>query len=103
MFDPFELVAVFGAEKAVVPNLMEVFWQDMLEEAAEELQCIKGHGFPAVILGIFVAEGDVFLIDGDDSVVGDGNSVDISGKVGKDFVCVLHRGLAVEYPFGFPD
>ena len=47
-------------------------------------------------------EGDVVLIDGDDSVVGDGDSVDVSGKVGEDFVCALCRGLRVDYPFSFP-
>ena len=56
-----------------------------------------------MILGIFVAEGDVLLIDGDDSVVGDGDSVDVSGEVGKDFVCTLHCGFTMDYPFGLPN
>ena len=55
-----------------------------------------------MVLGVFVAEGDIVLIDGDDSVVGDGDSVDVSGKVGKHFVCALRRGLTVNYPFCFP-
>ena len=97
------MTLVVGGQKAIIPYLVESFWQDVLEETAEELQCIEGHGFPAVILGIFVAEGDILLIDGDDSVIGDSDSVDVSGKVAKDFVCALRRRLTVNYPFSFPD
>lgn len=55
-----------------------------------------------MVLGVFVAEGDSVLMYGDDSVVGDGDSVDVSGKVGKYFVCALRGGFAVNYPFRFP-
>jgi len=51
----------------------------MLEETADELRCLQGHGLPPALSGIFVAEGDRSSLCGKDPAVGNGGLVDISG------------------------
>lgn len=49
LFDLGELVAVFGAEETVVPDFVESFWEDVSEEAMNEVGGGKCCGFPAML------------------------------------------------------
>jgi hypothetical protein len=46
----------------VVPDLVETLRQHVLQKAANELQCRQGHGLPAVMAGVLVAETDLAIL-----------------------------------------
>ena len=79
--------AVAVGEHAVRANAMKSFWEDMQQEAADELVDIKGHGgvticpFDPVILPF---EGDAAVVDGDQPSIGDGDPVGVTGEVSQD-------------------
>ena len=102
-FDLLKSVSFGGAEQTVVSDLVEAFWQHMLEEPADELGSGQRHGIPAGVAGILVAEGHISLINGHDAVVGDGNPVDVTSEIGEYFVCSLDGGFAVDDPLFVPD
>src|SRR6201989_3712824 len=58
--------AARGMPQAVIADLVEAGWQDMLEEAPDEL--VAGHGFLALAVGgaVLVAIGHDLLVDGRD-------------------------------------
>ena len=65
----------FG-EQAVVADAVQTFWQDVDEEAADELVGGERHlivsiaALDAVVLPL---EGDALLVEGDQAAVGDGD------------------------------
>jgi hypothetical protein len=67
----------------VVPDLVETLRQHVLEKAADELQCRQGHGLPAVMAGVLVAETDLAILDREHAAIGQGDSVDIPAQVAK--------------------
>lgn len=84
-------------------DFMEPGRGDMLEEAADELQGFESHGLPEGIAGVLVAEGDAVVSDGQDTVVGDGDAVDVAREIPHDFLGALDDGFAVDHPGFFPD
>ena len=85
--DLFKDVSVAGAQKTIVTDLVEASGKDMLEEATDELRCLKSHGFPPTFPGIFVAECDLALLYRKDSAVGDGGLVNIPGEIREGLLC----------------
>ena len=53
-------------QKAVVANLHEACREDVLEEAANELECGKAHGFAGSALGVGITKAHVALLVLDD-------------------------------------
>ena len=74
----------------------------MLEETADELRCLKSHGLPPALSGIFVAECDLSSLCSKYPAVGNGGLVDISGEIGQGFIGGMDAGLTVDHPSGFP-
>ena len=71
-------------EQAVVSDAMESLGQDMDEEAPDKLVGGQGHGFVAslsVVAIVFVFEGDAMIIMSDQTGIGDGDAVSVSGEV----------------------
>src|SRR5206468_6575347 len=74
----------FGQE-SVVTDAMEAFWQDVDEEAADELVCCERHDLvarSAVGTIILVTEGDAVLVEGDELAVRDGDAVGVARQIG---------------------
>lgn len=82
---------------------MEALGEDMLEEAADKFLAGECHHLPPVLTGILIAEGNPMVIYGNDTIVSEGNAVDIASEVGKYVVYSLHRRFAVDYPRGVPE
>ena len=59
----------------------------MLEEATDELRCLKRHGLPPTLPGILVVECDLAPLYRKDSAVGDGGLVNITGEIRKGLFC----------------
>src|SRR6516164_3258830 len=73
-------------QKAVVTNAMEALRQDVAEEAADKLTCCERHDFgarSAVATIVLVTEDDAVLVEGDQSAIGDGNTVGVARQIGK--------------------
>jgi hypothetical protein len=56
-----------------------------------------------MFLGVFVAEGNVAVFKGEDTVVGDRDAVDIAGKIRKYLISTLYGGFTVDNPVGLPE
>src|SRR6201984_1082953 len=78
--------AARGMPQAVIADLVEAGWQDVLEEAPDEL--VAGDGFLALAGGgaVLVAIGHGLVVDGQDAVVGDGDTEGVAGEI-------VERGL----------
>jgi hypothetical protein len=64
------LFAEAVGEQAVVSDAHEAFWQDVEEEAAQELGCLELHDAPPAAMGIILpAEADVLSVEADQTVV----------------------------------
>ena len=68
----------------VVSDFVKSLWQDMLEITSHELQAGDGAGSKAAFFAVLIFEGDRLIVHGDDSVIGDGDSKDVSGQVVED-------------------
>ena len=67
---------VFGAsavgEEAIVPDAVEALWQDVEQEAADELGSLEGHGLLAVgglCPVVLPFEGDGLAVEGDEAAL----------------------------------
>jgi hypothetical protein len=70
----------------------------MLQKAANELQRWQGHGLPALVLSILIAEADVTILDGEQLAIGQCDPVHIPAPVVQDRLRALDGGLAVDDP-----
>src|SRR5215207_10386390 len=83
-------------QQAVVTDAVEALWQDVDEEAADELVFCQGHrlvsiaAFDPVILP---PEGDAVLVESDQAAVGDCNAVGIAGEIGQHRLGSAERAL----------
>ena len=73
-------------EQAVVADAVEAMWQDMEQEAADEL--VRRERHDALPLGtiaaiVLVAEGDAGLVERNQAPVGDGDPVGIAREIGE--------------------
>jgi hypothetical protein len=62
----------------IVADFMEALGQHMLQKAADELEGGQGHGLPALVLGILVAKAHLAILDGEQAVISQRNSMDIA-------------------------
>jgi hypothetical protein len=77
---------------------METLGQHVLEKAADELQRRQGHGLPALVLGILIAEADVAALERENPAIGQREAVDIPAQVLQHLLRALHSGLTVDDP-----
>jgi hypothetical protein len=92
-----------GAPQPIVADFVEPLRQHMLQKAPDELVGRQGHGLPALILGILIAEAHVAVLDRENTAIGQRNPVDISPQVLQDWLGTLHGGFAVDDPPFGPD
>ena len=76
-----------------MPDLLKAAGQDVLQEAADELERVKGHFPPAVRAATAIRKRHLTVIARDDPPVADGDAKDIRGQV-------LQRGSAVANRLG---
>src|SRR5215831_2455299 len=75
-----------AGEQAVVADAVEAVWQDVNEEAADELMGCERHrlvsiaAFDPVVLP---AEGDAVVVQCDQAAVGDGDAVGVTRQIGQ--------------------
>ena len=87
----------------VVSDFVKSLGQDVLEITSHELQAGDGAGSKAAFFAVLIFEGDRLIVHGDDSVIGDGDSKDVSGQVVEDSLLGAGPWQAICDPFLGPD
>ena len=93
-------------EQAVMPDMVESFWEDVDEEAPDEFMDRQVHGFVAIsAFGSIVLplEGDGLIVGTDKSSIADSNPVGIAGEVSEHRLGSGKRFLSINRPFGFEE
>ena len=74
--------------------------QYMKKEPSNELIGLESHGLLFIPIGIVPpAEGDIAVLDIEDTVIADSDPVGISAQVLKDTLGAVKRRLAIDNPF----
>ena len=85
---------------AEVADAGKAFWQNMLQEPAQELLVGKSHGAALTLMGVvFPAKSDVWSSTDKQTVVGDGDSMGVAGQILQDVFRPAERRLGVNDPF----
>lgn len=80
-------------------NTNEAAGQDMKQETAEKLIGTKCHeAFLVAVSGVSEAERDLFAVEGDQPVIGDGDTMRISAEISEYLIGPAERWLAVDNP-----
>src|SRR4030042_4471375 len=72
----------------------------MKEEPSDELICLESHDLLFITIGIVPpAEGDIAVLNLEDTVITDSYPVGISAQILKDTLGAVERGFAIANPF----
>jgi hypothetical protein len=72
----------------------------MKEEPSDELIGLESHGLLFIPIGIVPpTEGDIALLDLEDTIITDSDPVGISAQILKDSLGAVKRRLAIDNPF----
>jgi hypothetical protein len=87
-----------------MPDALEPMRQNVEHEAPEELHGVECHRAAAVApLVVFPAEGDLAVLQGDQTPVGDGYTMGIAREVPQDVLGLTQRLLRIDDPCGTPE
>src|SRR6266702_3395313 len=76
----------------------------MEQESPDELICGKAHHlmlFGALEPVVFIAEGDLIVVDVEQALVGEGYAMGIAAEVFDHLLRAAERGLGIDHPFAF--
>lgn len=91
--------AVAVGEQSEVADLDEAGRQDMEQEAADELDRIEVHAAAAVAMtGVSPAKADLSVLEADESSVGDGDPMGVSGQIFQNMLGSAKRRLGIDHP-----
>ncbi len=82
-------------------NTVESGWEHVDKEASDELRYRQGHGLVSLAsLGAVVLplEGDLLVVEGDETAVGDGDAVGVAGEIGEHGLGSGEGTLGVDHP-----
>ena len=89
-------------EETIVADLHEVFGQDMLQEAMDELMSSEGAMFFRTGLGVAITKGHTVILELEETVVAEGNTKDVRRQVLQGIETGTHR-FTVDNPVLLPD
>jgi hypothetical protein len=87
-----------GTPQPIVPDFVEPLGQPRLQKAANELQRWQGHGLPALVLSILIAEADVTIPDREQPAIGQRDPVNLPAPVVQALLRALEGGCAGDDP-----
>jgi hypothetical protein len=94
-----ECTASAAGKETEVTNTNEAAGQDMKQETAKKLIGTKRHeAFLVFVSRVSEAERDLFAVEGDQPVIGNGNTMRISTEVSEHLIGPAERWLAVDDP-----
>lgn len=72
----------------------------MEEEPSNELIRLESHGFLFISIGVVPpAEGDITILDFEDTIIADSDPVGISAEIFEDTLGTIEGRLAIDNPF----
>src|SRR5271157_343806 len=83
-----------------MPDAVKAAWQDMEQEAADELvRCERHDTLPLGTIAaiVLVAEGDAGLVERDQAPVGDGDPVGVVREIGEHSLGAGERRLGIDH------
>ena len=84
---------------AEVADADESLRQDVKQESSDELVCRDGHRSHLVSAGVVPpTEGNAFAIEGDEPVVGDGDTMSVTTEIADDLFRPAEGGLGINNP-----
>jgi hypothetical protein len=92
-----------GAPEPIIADLVDPLGRHRLQKAPAELRGRQGHGLPALILGILIAEAHVAVLDRETPAIGQRDPADLAAHIGQDLLRALDGGFAVDDPSRGPD
>lgn len=94
-----ELGATAIGLKAEMSDPDEAPWQDVPQEALDEVRCIEGHEAPGIASSaVAVAEGHLARFEAHQALVADGDAMRVAAEVTQHLVGAGHRCFAVDDP-----
>ena len=94
-----EFGAARGMMQAKMANADKALWQDMGEEATDELDGGQGHDFLfALVAVVEILKGDGIAGNGNKAMVGNGNAEDIPSEIFDQFLWVIQGSLDKDFP-----
>jgi hypothetical protein len=93
--------AAGAGQQPVVADAVKPFWQNVEQEAPDELVGGEGHCAvprPAVAAVILVPEGDAAVVERNEPAVRDGDAMRVAGEIGKHRFRPGERRLGVDVP-----
>ena|SRR6266566_5632828 len=91
-----------GAEQTVVADFNEAWWEDVLQEAADELLGIEGAVLELVSGRLFIRESDVAVLQLTEAVVADSDTEDVRGEI-PEGLATGADGFRVDHPVFAPN
>ena len=86
-------------EQPEMADAHEAFGQHVEEESAQELHCVQGHdALLAAVSIILVAEGNAFLVEGQQAVIGNGDAMGVAAEVAEHLGRSSERWLGIDDP-----
>jgi len=92
-----------GTPQPIVPALVEALGPYVRQTAADTRLGWEGQRVPTIGLRVLIAKADLAILDGEQTVVGQRDPMDIPAQVGQDLLCTLDGGFAVDDPALGPD
>lgn len=94
-----QLRSLSVGEEAEVADADEAAWEQVQQEAAEELVCRQAHdALPVVVRGVPPAEADLTFSEGDQPAVGDADAMGIRAQVAQRVLRAAEGPLGVDDP-----
>jgi len=88
--------------QTVVTHFVDTGRQYMLEKTSDELLSADGHGFGLSAAGTLTSKGHLSILGREDSVVGDGDPVNVAGQVIEDCGGALNGRFTMDDPVLLP-
>ena len=86
-------------EEAEVADADQSFGQNVKKKSTQELIGRNGHDLVLAAVSIVSpAEGDAIVLEGHETMVGDGYSMGVAGQVVENVLCAAEGWLGVDHP-----
>ena len=82
-----------------MPDAHQTTGENMQQESAQELMCGNSHDLVlAAVCIVSPAEGDMIVLEGDETMVGDGHAMGVAGQIVENMFGAAERWLGVYDP-----
>jgi hypothetical protein len=77
--------------------------QDVLQKASYEFLGPEGHAFPLAVTAVLITKGHPTIIDIENSVVGDSDTMKVASQIVQDVVYMSYGWFTIHHPRNLPN